>query len=199
MENISGYKSNMSSMDQYEIADNMHSFVIDDTFKYSNKNNTGRINLDAKFQHNGTPFFVQDMIPNNERTNYSNATQHMLTPTMLSTMFFSAENIDIVQNGIRAGVHKMSNGELIVDKQDYDQIKIVMRAIYLQYSLHKEDNIREQIEELNKMVLDYCIPKVYGEAVSYMKYRRDISTLPTPQENPTYLAVDRTLELKHFF
>ena len=35
----------------------------------------GRIVLDP--QENGTPFFVQDMIPKNEKTNYSNALCHM--------------------------------------------------------------------------------------------------------------------------
>jgi hypothetical protein len=74
-----------------------------------------------------------------------------------------------------------------------------MRSVFLQYSLHKSTNIREQVEQLNQIVLNYCVPRVYSELMSYLKYKEDISTLPVPQENPIFLAPDKTLELKHFF
>ena len=59
-------------------------FIIDKTFKP--KNGNGRIQLNAN--ENGTPFFIQDLIPKNEKTNYSNATQYMFNPTLLSSVFF---------------------------------------------------------------------------------------------------------------
>lgn len=172
-------------------------YVIDEKFQYDDKTNNGRIRIDRS--QNGTPFFIQDLIPKNEKTNYFNATQHMLSPSLLSTTYFSAENIEIIQNAIRAAVYKKTNGVHIIDKQDYDQLKIIMRAVFLQYALHKPDHIREQIEQLNSIVLDYCIPKVYNELVAYLKYKEDISSLPTPRENPKDLGEDKTLELKHFF
>ena len=114
-------------------------------------------------------------------------------------MQFSSENIEIIQNGIRAGVFKMSNQKHIIDKQDYDQIKIIMRSVFLQYSLNQPDNISEQIQSLNNIVLEYCIPKIHSELVSYLKYKEDITTLPVPQDNPVFLGVDKTVELKNFF
>lgn len=172
-------------------------YVVDQSFKYENKNNNGRIQQDRS--QNGTPFFIQDLIPKNEKTNYFNATQHMMNPTLLSNTFFSKENIEIIQNAIRSEIYKKTEQKHIIDKQDYDQIKIIMRSVFLQYALHKSTNIREQIEQLNNIVLEYCIPKVYSELMSYLKYKEDISTLPVPQNNPIYLAPDKTLELKHFF
>ena len=172
-------------------------YVVDPSFKYENQKNNGRIQQDRS--QNGTPFFIQDLIPKNEKTNYFNATQHMMNPTLLSATYFSKENIEIIQNAIRSEIYKKTQQKHIIDKQDYDQIKIIMRSVFLQYSLHKSTNIREQIEQLNKIVLDYCVPKVYGELISYLKYKEDISTLPVPQENPIFLAPDKTLELKHFF
>ena len=173
-------------------------YAIDQTFKYDDINNNGRIKLDQCGQ-NGTLFVVQDCIPKNERTNYSNATQHMFSPTLLSTVFFSSENIEIIQNAIRAKIYELTNKKHKIDRQDSDQIKIIMRSIYLQHSKNFPHSIREQVKSLNKMVIDYCVPKVYGELISYMKYRKDISTLPVPQDNPIHLSIDRTVELKHFF
>ena len=172
-------------------------YVVDQSFKYETKNNNGRLQIDRS--QNGTPFFIQDLIPKNEKTNYYNATQHMMNPTLLSNTYFSKENIEIIQNAIRAEIYKKTEQKYIIDKQDYDQLKIIMRSIFLQYALHKSNNIKEQIEQLNNLDLEYCIPKVYGELISYLKYKEDITTLAVPQNNPIYLAPDRTIELKHFF
>lgn len=172
-------------------------YVVDPQVKYENPENNGRINMNRSF--NGTPFFAQDFIPKNEKTDFANATQHMIDPTILSNTFFSAENMEIIQNAIRAEIYKKTNQKHIIDKQDYDQLKVIMRSVYLQYALHKPEHIREQVTELNKLVLDYCIPRVYSELMAYVNYIKDISTLPIPQDNPIYLAPDRTVELKNFF
>lgn len=165
-----------------------------------NQNNRGRINLYTKNKNeNGTPFFLQDNIMKNEKTNYSNATKHMLSDSLLSTLFFSSENIEIIQNAIRASIYEKTNKKHIIDKQNYDQLKIIMRSIFLQYALHRDDNIKNQITELNNLVLDYCIPQVYGELKGYINYKRDISTLVNPLSKPEYYKSDKTLELKHFF
>ena len=75
-----------------------------------------------------------------------------------------------------------------------------MRSIYFQFAEHKHDHIREQVERLNKIVLDEIIPKVYNEAMGYLKYMQDQSSLVVPMERP--LHHDRNykqLELKPWF
>ena len=50
------------------------------------------------------------------------------------------------------------------------------------------------------MVIDYCVPKLYVEARSYLIYKKDVSTLAIPLSHPTYANHnDKTLHLKHFF
>jgi hypothetical protein len=104
---------------------------------------------------------------------------------ILEHTFFSKENIQILQNGIRAGVYKNSPQKVVIPPQNLDQLQIVMRSIYLQHARHRKDNISGQIEELNKLVLLYCVPFLIGETTSYLKYLQDQSTLVVPLERET--------------
>jgi len=119
---------------------------------------------------------------------------------ILSRVFFSAENIQILQNGLRAGVYEMSNHDIIIPPQNLDQLKIIMRSTYLQYAEHYENDIKGQVERLNKFVLDYAVPSVYGEARGYLKYMQDQSTLVVPLEIPKHHDRQyKQLELKPWY
>ena len=75
-----------------------------------------------------------------------------------------------------------------------------MRSVFLQNSANQPNNITEQIVELNKIVLNYCIQQVYSEAQGYMKYINDASTLVVPISHPVMANDnDRQLELKPWF
>lgn len=164
---------------------------------FNNEKSSGRINLEA--EENGTPFFIQDKIKNNEKTNYANSTQNIMEKTTLSNAFFSIENIDIIQNTLRSKIYAMTERKYKIDHQDGDQLKIIMRSIYLQNALNLKKNIAHQVNILNIKVLDYAIPQVYGELISYIKYKEDISTLPKPMDRPVLPFIDKTMELKNFF
>ena len=99
-------------------------------------------------------------------------------------MFFSKQNIQILQNGLRAGIYHRSNGQYVIGPQDCDPLKVVMRSVFLQHAANQQNNISQQIAELNKIVLNYCIQQVYSEAQGYVKYLRDVSTLAVPLANP---------------
>jgi hypothetical protein len=100
--------------------------------------------------------------------------------TPMCQAFFSPENRQILQNGIRYGVYVQSHQNYIVAPVDEDELMIVMRSIYLQHSANLPDQIPEQISELNKMVMDYCIANVFSAAQGQMGYIRDASTLVEP-------------------
>ena len=135
----------------------------------------------------------------NKSTEYRNALAGTLENNMLSDVFFSAENVQILQNGIRAGVYKASNEKILVHPQNVDTLKIIMRSTYLQYAEHNLEKITQEVERLNKLVLNYCVPNVYSAAISYRKYLEDQSTLVTPLERPRNHDRDyKQLELKHF-
>ena len=106
-----------------------------------------------------------------------------------------------LQNGIKAGVYKLSNQRFLVANQDEDVLKMIMRSIFLQHALNLPNKITEQVTALNKIVLDYCVPQVYGEAKGYVKYKHDVSTLAVPMQRPAHMSTagSNTLELKPFF
>jgi len=161
---------------------------------YSN----GRVDL--KSPNTSILFNMYDKIPANQPTTFRNPTLGLWNETQLSNCFFSKENIQIIQNGIRVGVYTKSNNQYIIGSQDYDSLKIIMRSIFLQYAANKKNNITSQIEELNKMVLNYCIESVYGEAQGYIKYLYDASTLVVPISHPVMANnSDKELVLKPWF
>jgi hypothetical protein len=163
-----------------------------------NKVNNGRV--DIKSPNTSALFQMYDKIPANQCATFRNATEGLWSSTPLSQAFFSQQNIQIIQNGIRAGVYKKSNSQYVIGSQDYDSLKIIMRSIFLQHSVNQPSNYEAQINELNKIVLDYCIQQVYSEAQGYMKYINDVSTLVVPIAHPIMANNnDKQLELKPWF
>ena len=164
----------------------------------NNKVNNGRI--DIKTPNTSKLFQMYDKIPANQCVTFRNATEGLWSSTTLSQAFFSLQNIQMIQNGIRAGVYNRSNGQYVIGSQDCDSLKIVMRSVFLQYSANQPDNITQQITDLNKIVLEYCIQQVYSEAQGYMKYVSDVSTLVIPIAHPVMESNnDKQLELKSWF
>ena len=146
-------------------------------------------------------FSMADRIPiNSTKHSFRDAMTGNWYDTQLSTAFFSGKNIQIVQNGIRAGVYNKSNQQYVVGEQNMDELQIIMRAIFLQYAKNLPIDIPGQIKDLNQIVLDFSINQVYGEADGYMKYKRDASTLVVPIAMPIMSTKnDKQLELKKWF
>jgi hypothetical protein len=163
-----------------------------------NRINNGRV--DIKTPNTSSLFELYDKIPANQCVTFRNPTEGLWTKNSLSDTFFSLQNIQALQNGIRSGVYHRSNGQYEIGTQDCDTLKVIMRSIFLQYSANKPNEIRQQVHELNKMVLEYCIQQVYSEAQGYMKYLNDASTLVIPIAHPVMTSQnDRQLELKSWF
>ena len=57
-------------------------------------------------------------------------------------------------------------------------------------------NITEQIVKLNNIVVGYAVKQIYSEAISYLKYKRDSSTMYSIMNHPTNSSnKNNTLEL----
>lgn len=160
----------------------------------------GRVNI-IEHSDPDVVFKMQERIAlKNKVTSYQSALAgNDWEENILSSVFFSAGNIQILQNGLRAGVYKMSKNKIVVPPQNQDQLKIIMRSTYLQYAEHLPNNITEQVERLNKIVWDFAISQVYNEAVGYVNYMRDQSTLVMPMDRPVPVDRDyKQLELKPY-
>ena len=160
----------------------------------------GRVNIvepenpDARFQ------MQEKNAVRNKATPYNEALTGQIENNALSQVFFSAENIQIIQNGLRAGVYKLSDNKFVIPQQNMDTLKIVMRVMFMQYAEYQPDQVTKQVERLNKIVLDYVIPSVYGESLGYLKYLQDQSTLVVPIQLPMQSdRVYKQLELKPWF
>jgi hypothetical protein len=166
-----------------------------DTGRYN-----GRVNI-VEPENPDVIFKMQERLAvKNKASEYRDALSGIWEDNILSKTFFSAENVQILQNGLRAGVYEMSEKQFIVGPQNVDTLKIVMRSIYLQFAEHREADIKGQIERLNRLVLNYCIPTVYSEAVGYQKYRLDQSTLVVPLSHPQHTDRQyKQLQLKNWF
>ncbi len=152
----------------------------------SYKTTNGRIDIINKTQGPDLSnlFAMYDKIPANQCATFREPTLGQWDETPLSKAYFSKANIEIIQNGIRAGVYHKSNKQYTVATQDCDSLKVIMRSVFLQNASNLPNNISGQIEELNKIVLDYCIFHVYSEAQGYIKYLHDVSTLAVPMATP---------------
>ena len=94
----------------------------------------------------------------------------------------------------------MSNNKIQVGKQCVDTLKIIMRSIYLTYSKNNEQNLENEINYLNKQVLNYCVPQENNDAQRYLKYLDDASTLVVPIDRPCKLDYkEQSLSEKFWF
>ena len=145
-------------------------------------------------------FSLFDKIPTNECSSFHDALTGNSIDSTLSLAFFSKENIQIVQNAIKAGVYETSNHQYVIGIQNCDTLKIIMRSVFLQSSVNLPNNITSQIQALNDLVVEYCVKHIYRESQAYINYKRDVSTMYTPIDRPAKVDVDdKTLELKPWF
>jgi hypothetical protein len=108
--------------------------------------------------------------------NFKNtAIESIHTTTTLNAVFFSPQNMKIIQNAIRYEVWRRSGSRHTIGEQDPTELGVIMRATYLQYGKNLPDHIREQIEELNNVVIETIVPKVMVQVEQYITYLRDIS------------------------
>ena len=158
----------------------------------------GRVNIEQPSQ--ATQFSMYDKIPAKACDTYYEALTGISESSELSNRYFSGENISLIQSSLIDGVYRRSNGNYRIGNQNCDTLKTIMRSIYLQSSRNLPNDIDGQVRELNKIVLQYCIPQVLGEVEGYLKYRKDVSTLATPMPRPVSSDYKTTtLEWKGWF
>ena len=74
-----------------------------------------------------------------------------------------------------------------------------MPSIFLHNSKNLPYNISNQIVTLNNLIIEYAVNQIYNEAVSYIKYKRDASTMYNVLNHPSNTSnKNNTLELQKF-
>ena len=124
---------------------------------------------------------------------------HHATP--LNTAFFSKSNIDYIQQAIQDQVFLMSGNKHRIDRQNDDDVKLIMRSYYMMFGRNNPNTVASDLADLNARVVGYSSAKIFSELDFYMFYRQDISEFAAPIANPMDVHVKgtRTGELKSFF
>ena len=120
----------------------------------------------------------------NKPTVYSEALNGTLEWNLLAQAYFSAENIQTIQDRLRQNIYRMSGNQIKLPNQNIDTLKIVMREFYLEYAVHCPKDVKKQVDHLNTLVLEHLTPKLYSEAVGYFQYLVSQSTLAMPMDRP---------------
>ena len=108
-------------------------------------------------------------------------------------MYFSLINIHTY-------LYVKSCNKHIIGRQSETELKIIMRATYLENARHRDYDILPEIRRLNQLVIDFCVPRILHEINMYIAYQNDINRLPTPMERGEFSSAkgSRVLEQKSF-
>jgi hypothetical protein len=164
-----------------------------------NYQNNGRINLVDRQIYPEYQMFHQKKEGLNEFKN--EAVKSILQKNPLSDVFFSKQNIDYLQNKIIQTVYELTNGQHRIGRQSDIELEIVMRSIYLQFSLNQSSNLREQIRQLDEKVIDEVCPGIITAVKQYLQYKQDITNMPQPIELPKTETIkgEKSLQLPPWF
>lgn len=126
------------------------------------------------------------------------AVSSMFEYNTLQEIFFSNQNIALLQDLIIKHVYEQSNKKHMIGPQDDVTLKIIMRSYYLQYSKNLNNHIKEQVKTLNDFVLDYSVREVLSNISMYLSYKENVSSLPVPLSPPVYVNSSGTKTNRNF-
>lgn len=148
--------------------DFLDNFQLNETNKY-----TGHVNIK---NFNGVPFELFQNLGIDNGNDFEDSVSKDKSKTNLSKTYFSRENIEYLHKKIILGVYEQSQYKYKIGKQSEDELKIVMKSIYLQYGQNLDCKIKEQVNSLNKRVLKYCINNIILGIKQYIGYVEDVSS-----------------------
>ena len=112
--------------------------------------------------------------------------------TPLSDAFFTRRNAAILQQRIRNEVYRISGPKkYMIDDQDVDELKMIMRAMYLQYAKNNPFHLEGQIRELNDMVVQWAAPRIVSEIQQYNYYLNDSEAAVSPSSRAISVSFSR--------
>ena len=159
------------SMEDYESFD--HKFK---QLQYNRSNFNQKCNL-KPFEINGDNKISKDNFS-------SELLKGQLSDSTLSKHFFSKCNLDYLQNLLIKNIYNVSNSEYKIGRQSDKELLIIMRQLYLNESLNKEDNIISQVNNLNNMVIQKTIPSLLSNIVQHNAYIQKITNPLVVMDHP---------------
>ena len=126
------------------------------------------------------------LVKNITKTNIDNI-------SILKEMFFSDENIELINKQIVLTIWKKTNNRYKVAFQNKDNLLIIMQYVFLENAKHLPYDIKGQIKELNCQVIGEILPNIVSNFEQKLGYLRDIEKRQPLLELPKSSTADRTL------
>lgn len=117
-----------------------------------------------------TPFIMFQAHSDDYHNMSQDSLRGLQEESLLSKVFFHPKNVDLIQKQLIMDVFKRTNAEYLIEKQNEEDLQVVMRSIFIQHAIHWPDNIQAQIRELNNLVVDELYPGVLSEIKAYFGY-----------------------------
>jgi hypothetical protein len=143
------------------------------------------------------------------RSNTRAVFKNMHGDTLLTNLFFSEANISNIQKLVRLQVYQKM--EMVIDDQSIDELLIIMRSVYIQFAAHPplldasqpreiqekiiQKNV-EQVDQLNKRVVNEIVPMVVSGIKQHLAYLRDASQPPQHMDKPVNDSIRGQRELR---
>lgn len=117
----------------------------------------------------------------------------------LTGLFFSNDNINLLQEEIRKYIYFNSNNT-IIGKQSYTELMIIMKSIYLQNRPKLTDykDVINQVKFLNRLVILECGRIIKINLMQHMHYIKELNTMPQFQELPENVSLKGTKNLEMY-
>jgi len=167
-----------------QFAYNGRMFIPPSTERFESGNNIGddvnyqnaRGRVQATSNESTKPY---DLYKNSNQAQDTNVNiiSNIIVPNAVSRTFFSNDNVERIQTTILNEVFKRTQTQ--ISKQSYQELQIIMKSIYLQYSKNLNTDIEGQVVTLNQYVINTCVDIIIPNISMYQKYLKDI-TSPIP-------------------
>ena len=114
--------------------------------------------------------------------------------------FFSAENMDIIQNTLIKTVFYRSKETIRINKIKQETLIQCMNHIWTNFCRFLPYDLKNQIEELDDKVVEYLTPLLLKEYTFYKNYLRDSDRTNLPQlERPVMIVKGRKQQLPSYY
>jgi hypothetical protein len=113
---------------------------------------------------------------------YPTASQIVGRPqtTQLSALFFSKVNTDALHEGIRYMVYRHSKCQHVIGRQSDQELRVIMRSVFLEHARNLEFDIVKQVRDLNSRVLEFAVPRILQEISMHLLHQSETLKNPIP-------------------
>ena len=118
------------------------------------------------------------------------------TRTPVAESFFRVENVDVLQNRLRATIQTQTG--YAIDRQSDAHLTIIMRKVFAENANSAAGDVAAETRRLNDMVLRVVVPMVASGLAGYLAYLKDASRIPEPLARGVQTSIKGTKTFELF-